>query len=199
MAIEYEATFPDIDKDEIKKRLKKAGAVLVHAEVLQKRSNFYPPQNNDKDSWVRVRDEGDGIITMSFKTVPDKTENISDQKEICLKVDNFAEAKIFLLSLGCSEKSYQETKREAWKLDGAEITLDEWPFLLPFVEIESNSEENVKNVSEKLNFNYQDALFCNVFYLYSQQYKISVEELKKMVSTELSRLTFDSDNPFIIK
>jgi len=199
MAIEYEATFPNIDKDEIRERLKKAGAVLVHVEVLQKRNNFYPPQNNDENSWVRVRDEGDGIITMSFKTVPDKTENISDQREICLKVDNFAEAKDFLLSLGCTEKSYQETKREAWKLDGAEITLDEWPFLYPFVEIESDSEELVKSVSKKLGFDYQEALFCNVFYLYSQQYKISVAELKKMVSTKLSRLTFDSNNPFIIK
>jgi len=40
MAIEYEATFPNIDKDEIRERLKKAGAVLIHAEVLQKRNNF---------------------------------------------------------------------------------------------------------------------------------------------------------------
>jgi len=109
MAIEFEATFPNISKEEARLRLKKAGADLVYNEVLQKRSNFYPPQIDNENSWVRVRDEGNGDITLSFKTVPDRSINISDQKEICLKVDNFLEAKALLLSLGCREKSYQET------------------------------------------------------------------------------------------
>lgn len=196
MAIEYEVTFPNIDKDKIRVRLQDIGAVLEYPETLQKRSNFDPPKNEDNDSWIRVRDEGRGIITMSYKTVPDKADVISQQKEICLRVDSFEEAKDFLLSLGCQEKSYQETKRELWRTDGVEITIDEWPFLAPFLEIESNSEAAVKNVAEKLGYNYQEALFCNVFYLYSQQYGISVDDLKKRTSAELSRLTFSSKNPF---
>lgn len=196
MAIEYEATFPNIDKDKIRARLQDIGAVLEYPETLQKRSNFNPPQNKDNDSWLRVRDEGRGVITMSYKTVPDKADIISQQKEICLRVDNFEEAKDFLISLGCQEKSYQETKRELWRIDEVEITIDEWPFLAPFLEIESNSEAAVKNVVEKLGYNYQEALFCNVFYLYSQQYGISIDNLKKRTSAELSRLTFSSKNPF---
>lgn len=196
MAIEYEATFPNIDKDKIRARLQDIGAVLEYPETLQKRSNFNPPQNKDNDSWLRVRDEGRGVITMSYKTVPDKADVISQQKEICLRVDSFEEAKAFLTSLGCQEKSYQETKRELWRTDGVEITIDEWPFLAPFLEIESNSEAAVKNVVEKLGYNYQEALFCNVFYLYSQQYGIPVGDLKKRTSAELSCLTFSSKNPF---
>lgn len=196
MAIEYEATFPSINKEQIRIKLKSLGADLIFTETLQKRINFYPLVEINGDSWVRVRDEGN-IVTMSFKTVPDKTNNIEDQEEICLKVDNFEEARNFLLSLGCKEKSYQETKREAWNLNNVEITLNEWPFLKPFLEIESHSEGAVKKACELLGFNYQEALFCNVFYLYSEQYGIPIEELKNRIKGELSELTFSSENPFI--
>jgi len=37
MQIEYEATFSDIDKDEIRGRLKSVGAELVKPEFMQKR------------------------------------------------------------------------------------------------------------------------------------------------------------------
>ncbi|MDD4412536.1 MAG: CYTH domain-containing protein [Patescibacteria group bacterium] len=196
MAIEFEATFPDIKKEEIRDRLKSVGAQLIHNEILQKRSNFYLPDKNEH-SWVRVRDEGIGVVTMSYKDVPDKTDNINNQKEICIKIDNFENAKDFLINLGCVEKSYQETKRETWQLQGAEITIDEWPFLNPFVEIEAASEDIVKNVSEILNFDYQAALFCNVFYLYSQQYNIDINELKNRITKDLNKLTFSMANPFI--
>jgi adenylate cyclase class 2 len=197
MAIEYEATFSNINKDKIRTLLQNIGAVLVYPETLQKRSNFNPPQIHDQDSWIRVRDEGRGVITMSYKTVPDKADLIDQQREICLRVDSFEEAKAFLLSLGCQEKSYQETKRELWTISGVEITIDEWPFLNPFLEIESNSEVAVKDVVEKLGYNYQEALFCNVFYLYSQRYGIPVDDLKKRTSAELNSLTFSSKNPFL--
>lgn len=196
MAIEYEATFPNIDKDKVRARLQDIGATLEYPETLQKRSNFNPPQNKDDDSWLRVRDEGRGVITMSYKTVPDKADVISQQKEICLRVNSFDEAKSFLISLGCQEKSYQETKRELWRIDEVQITIDEWPFLAPFLEIESNSEAAVKDIVEKLGYDYKKALFCNVFYLYSQQYKIPIDDLKKRVAAELSHLVFSFKNPF---
>ncbi len=196
MAIEYEATFPNIDKDETRARLKKIGAVLIYPETLQKRSNFNPPQNKDQNSWIRIRDEGRGITTMSYKIVPDKADSISQQQEICLKIDNFEEARNFLLLLGCQEKSFQETKRELWKISEVEITIDEWPFLNPFLEIEAKSEIAVKNIAEKLGYDYQAALFCNVFYLYSQQHGVPVDDLKRRALEDLSALRFSSKNPF---
>ncbi len=200
MRTEFEATFINVDKDQIREKLLYAGAVLVYPERLQRRSNFYLPDKNEF-SWVRVRDEGGGLITLSYKNVPDKANNINEQKELCLKVDDFELAKEFLLAAGCFEKSFQETRREAWQLGGADITIDEWPFLNPFVEIEAESEEIVKAVSELIGFDYNQALFCNVFYVYSQQYGISVEELKRRVENDLNQLTFDPSikNPFIIQ
>jgi adenylate cyclase class 2 len=190
MDIEYEAKFLDVDKNEIRKRLKDVGAELVRPEYLQKRIPFnLPKEKHSIHSWLRVRDEGDKI-TLSLKMVDgDKIEN---QKEICLEVDNFDNAVSLLEAIGCERKSYQETKRELWKLDNVEITLDEWPFLEPFVEIEGASEAAVKSVSEKLGFNYSDAVFGAVGKVYKMKYGIAPDEVNN-----LPKIVFGMKNPFL--
>lgn len=192
MNIEYEATFINIDKDDVRKRLRSADAELVRPEYLQKRIPFHlPKEKRTHGAWVRVRDEGDKI-TMSFKRVDG--DKIEDQKEICIEVSDFADAVEILEAIGCEGKSYQETKREFWKLDDTEITIDEWPFLEPFVEVEGKSEEAVKTVSEKIGFNYKDALFCAVGKLYQMKYGIHPDEINN-----LEKIVFDMKNPFIKK
>ena len=62
MDIEYEATFENVNKNEARKKLKKAGAKLIRAEYTQKRTTFKPPKEaRKKYNWARVRDEGDKI------------------------------------------------------------------------------------------------------------------------------------------
>ena len=189
MEIEYEATFENINKDEIREKLKKVGAILVKPEFLQKRIPFYlPGKNVTGKSFARVRDEGDKV-TMSFKSFDgDKIEN---QKELCIEVSDFEKAVEFLELLGCKRKSYQESKREIWKLDNVEIMLDEWPFLEPFVEVEGKSEEEVKKVSEKIGFDYSKALFSNTAMLYQKKYNIPNDK----INVELL-VVFDMENPF---
>lgn len=191
MDIEYEATFLNINKDEMREKLAKAGAKLMKSEFLQKRVNFFLPKEcSIKNSWVRVRDEGDKI-TMSFKAI--NGDNIEDQKEINLIIDNFDKGVNFIETIGCKKKSYHETKREIWELDGVEICLDEWPFLEPFVEIEGKSEKAVKEVSVKLGFDYSKAWFCAAGFIYSKKYGIPVE----IIDDEISKITFDMQNPFL--
>ncbi len=191
MEIEYEATFPNINKDEMRERLKNAGAILVRPEFLQKRIPFYlPKEKRSKYNFARVRDEGDKI-TMSFKSFGDG--KIEDQKEICLTVNSFGNAVEFLKQIGCKSKSYQESKREIWKLDNVEIMIDEWPFLEPFVEIEGKSETEVKSVSEKLGFDYSRALFCACDKLYREKYNLADNE----IVNKALKIVFDMENPFI--
>ena len=190
MKTEYEATFINVDKDEVRERFRKAGAVLIRPQYLQKRIPFHlPKEKRSKDAWLRVRDEGDKI-TLSLKVIDgDKIEN---QKELCLTINNFDDAVELLKAIGCKPKSYQETKRELWKLDGVDITIDEWPFLEPFIEVEGDSEEAVKDVSEKLGFNYADAVFCAVGKLYQMKYGISPDAINI-----LEKLVFNMENPFV--
>lgn len=193
--IEFEATFPDINKEEIRERLRNSGANLAYPERLMKRVVFYHP-DREEHSWIRVRDEGDKI-TLSYKSMPDRAEKIEEQKEICLEIDSFEAAKEFLLAIGCEQANYMETKRETWNLAGAEIVIDEWPYLRPFVEIEGGSEEAVRSVSENLGFDYAKAIFGNVYALYSLEYDIPIPALKQIIEKDRLPLTFESPNPFL--
>jgi len=191
MQIEYEATFSNIDKDNIRKQLLQAGAQLVRKEFLQKRVVFsLPPGQEIEGAWLRVRDEGDKI-TMSLKIVDG--DKIINQRETKLVVDSFAEARDFLLGIGCREKAYQESKRELWKIDEVEITIDEWPFLEPFVEVEGSSEIEVKNISEKIGFDYNQAKFCSVDTLYQEKYGASLD----YINNHMPKILFTMDNPFL--
>jgi len=191
MEIEYEATFLDINKDEMREKLKKAGAKLVKPEFMQKRVVFNLPNGHYKEhAWLRVRDEQDKI-TMSYKEVG--TKKIDDQKEICLKINSFKEGTEFLKVIGCDQRSYQETQREIWELDGVEICIDTWPFLEPFVEVEGKSEKEVKVVSEKIGLDYAKAWFCATGQIYSKKYNIPV----KIINEQTPKITFDMENPFL--
>lgn len=190
MNIEYEATFINIDKDEIRGRLKKVGAKLIKPEFLMKRVVFDLPEGQQvPGGWLRVRDEGDKI-TMSLKVVDgDKIEN---QKEIYLRIDEFDEGVKLLKTIGCRQKAYQESKRELWLLDRVGITIDEWPYLEPYVEVEGESEEKVKEASGMLGFDYNQALFCSVDTLYSRKYGVE----KNYINYKVPRITFTEENPF---
>jgi adenylate cyclase class 2 len=192
MEIEYEAAFADVDKEAMREKLRAVGATLVRAEFLQKRTNFTLPAGSAVEhiGWARVRDEGNRI-TMSIKT--NAGERIEDQREICLTVEDFEQAETFLLTLGCRQKSYQETKRELWTLDGAEITIDTWPFLEPFVEVEAKSEAIVRAVSEKLGFDYAQAIFGPVDAVCRHQYPRLTAEY---INNRIPRIVFDGENPF---
>ncbi|MEK7074900.1 MAG: CYTH domain-containing protein, partial [Patescibacteria group bacterium] len=138
---------------------------------------------------LRVRDEGDKI-TMTLKVVDG--DGIKNQKEILLSVDSFERSEEFLIMLGCEKKSYQESKRELWKLHNTEITIDEWPFLEPFVEIEGDSEKSVKEIARALSFDYNNALFGTVTILYSKKYGIS----EAVIGNETPQIIFGGENLF---
>jgi len=184
--IEFEAKFLNIDKEEIRSILRQKGATLVRSEYGQRRYNFHlPKENRSNDAWLRVRDEGDKI-TLALKMITGS--NIEDQKEIQLKIDSFDNAIKLLESIGCEKKAYQESKRELWKMKEVEITIDKWPGLEPFVEIEGQSEDDVKMCAEILGFNYKTALFSSVGRVYKIKYGISLDEIEQKVGD----ITFDN-------
>lgn len=191
MDIEYEATFLNINKDEMRSRLKEAGATLVKPEYLQKRVVFELPAGHEiPGAWLRVRDEQDKI-TMSLKI--SDGDKITDQKEICLKIDNFEAGVKFLEAIGSTKKAYQENYRELWILNEVEITIDEWPYLEPYVEVEGKSEDAVKEISTKLGFDYSQALFCSADILYNKKYGTPLDT----INHHMPRITFNDPNPFI--
>jgi adenylate cyclase class 2 len=189
MAIEYEATFSNVDKEEIKKKIETLGGIITKQRTFMKRVTFNLP-SNERGKWVRVRDEGDKI-TMSLKIV--EGEGIESQKEFELNIDNFEEAVAFLENSGFHKKAYQENYREVWKIGEVEIMIDEWPFLEPFVEIEGPDEPSVKDLAEKLGFDYSKAIFSSTDEQYTAKYGVSEDQ----VVNHTPVIKFDMENPFV--
>lgn len=166
---EIEATFYEVNKDEIREKLKALGAILEMPEVLMRRTVY----DTGKGSFARVRDEG-GKIVMTYKIYIDDTD-IMGCKEVNLVVDNYDEANKFMHGIGLKEKANQDSYRELWTLDGVEITIDTWPWIPAYIEVEGPSEEAVWSVSEKLGYKKEEAHFGSVDRVYNYYYGVDMD------------------------
>ena len=173
METEIEAKFLDINPEGFRMKLRELGAKLVHPEILMKRKVFDHPTNKQGD-WFRVRDEGDKI-TMSYKKIIDRT--VHGTKEIVVEVSDFENASAILAAAQLRSASYQETRREAWRLDDVDVTIDTWPWIPTFVEIESDSEEKLQLVAKKLVLDWAQALYGSVEPAYQKYYDVTDAEI----------------------
>lgn len=176
MDTEIEAKFADIDADALRATLKERGAQLEHTEVLMRRKNFdYPDWTLEKrGGWVRVRDESNKV-TLSYKQLNDRS--LHGTQEVNVVVDDFDTACLFLESIGLVAKAYQETKREKWNCNGVEVTIDTWPWVPTFVELEGPTEDLVKSVASELGYNWGDAMHGSVETVYQMHYDFTEGEI----------------------
>lgn len=165
MNTEYEAKFLSIDVKKLRETLAACGATRVYPEFLMKRVVFDLPKKV-VHGWARVRQEADKV-TMSVKLF--EGESMLDQKEVELTIDNFEQGVVFLEALGMIKKAYQESKRERWNFDGVDVTIDTWPGLSTFAEIEGDSEAVVHTASEQLGFDWSQAVFGAVSVIYERE------------------------------
>ncbi len=176
MKTEIEAKWLNIDPSDMRQRLENAGATCAQSERLMKRVIFDSADDSFKarNAWVRVRDEDDKI-TLTYKQLNENSLN--GMKEIDLVVDDFAAACSMLKAVGLVEKGHQETRRESWKLDNAQVEIDWWPWIPPLLEIEADSENDLKSVAEKLGLNYEQAHYGGIEPAYQALYNVSAEEI----------------------
>jgi adenylate cyclase class 2 len=73
--------------------------------------------------------------------------------------------------------SYQETKRETWKLEDCEVTIDTWPWIPTFLEIEGGSESSVRKTASILGLDWSQAVHGSVENIYMSHYDVTEEEV----------------------
>ena len=167
MKTEIEAKFLSIDHDDIRKKLKALDARLEKPLRIMRRVTIDNPHMKAKDAFVRIRDEGDRVA-VTYKQFDQLS--IDGAKEIEIIVSHFDDSIALFAATGLPHKSYQESKRETWKLNDAEIVLDTWPWLNPYIEIEGDNVEIVKAVTKSLGLKWKDAVFGDVMAAYRSQY-----------------------------
>ncbi|HSX35335.1 MAG TPA: class IV adenylate cyclase [Patescibacteria group bacterium] len=193
MKPEIEAKFLSVDHDVIRAKLKELGSENIRPLTLMRRKNYdYPDFALEKrGGWVRVRDEG-SKVTMSYKQLNDR--GLHGTHEVELVVNDFDVADGFLTAIGLRQDNYQETKRESWRLDDVEIDLDEWPWIQPFIEIEGPSEEQVRDVADKLGLDWAAACHGSVEVAYQAEYDVTEEEID-----HLPTIVFSDPPPAVLK
>ncbi len=170
MPTEIEAKFLNVDIDDIRAKLKAAGAELEHPMRLMRRDQFDHADGRYKQARyserLRIRDEGDKL-TMTYKS---KSADSKYTGEIETTIGSYDTAKQLLTAIGLHSFSYQESKRETWRLDDVEVVIDEWPWLKPYIEIEGPSEPSIQSAAVKLGFDWADSKYGSVDTAYMDQY-----------------------------
>ena len=176
MNVEIEAKWTGIDPGALRNKLQAVGAVLVQSETLMRRKVYDEPTPFAVygHGWIRVRDEGNKV-TLTYKKLKDRTVN--GTVDITVIVDSYDKTCALLEEMTLPFKSYQETKRETWKLGETEITIDTWPWIPTFVEIESLNETDLWSVAERLGLDKKLAMHGSVETVYQQHYDVTEDEI----------------------
>lgn len=169
MKTEIEAKFLNVNFDEVRRKLTKLGAVLEQPMRLMRRAIIETEASAAIDGFVRIRDEGDKI-TLTYKQFHETS--ISGAREIEVVVSNFEDTIAIFDKMSLTHRSFQESRRETWRLKGVEIVLDEWPWVKPYIEIEGFYEDHVKEVAARLGFDWNNAVFGSVTTAYQAQYPL---------------------------
>ena len=171
MQAEIEAKFLDVNADDVRARLKEAGAALEYPMRPMRRVLIEEDHHIAERSFIRIRDEGDKV-TVAFKRKEAKRgeDTATSTYEIETTVGDFDTAVKLFAEAGWKYRSYQESRRELWHCDDVEVTIDEWPWIMPYVEIEGKSEDVVRQVATKLGFEWGEAVFSSVNSIYRRDF-----------------------------
>ena len=191
MKPEIEAKFLNVDFDDIRAKLIRLGAKCITPMRMMHRAVFDHQDDRlrSEHAWVRVRDEGDKI-TLTYKQTEEKS--FGGAKEIELQIDNYEKALDFFVAIGMKQLSDQETMRETWRLGDAEVVLDEWPWLNPFIEIEAATKTEVQTIANNLGLAWNDAVFGSVTTAYRLQYPAITADDH---ISKIERIKFDEPMP----
>nr|WP_281243676.1 radical SAM protein [Actinopolyspora alba] len=177
MAIEHEAKVLEIDPDEFEHRVVALGGRRI--DKAWQRRYVYDIVTGDQSRWVRLRDTG-GETTLTIKEIAD--DGISGTTETEVAVSDFETTNVLLDKLGYRPKAYQENTRVRFELDGAEVTIDAWPHIPPYAEIEADSTSAVLAVADRLGYAEQDLTGENTTKIYAR-YGIDLGSISHLAFT----------------
>src|SRR5262245_1234164 len=148
MPAEYEAKVLDIDPTAMAELILFKGGQIVSAPTLQRRY-VYDIVPGDQSKWIRLRDTGRST-TLAVKEI--SHDGIDGTYEVEVTVDSIDATNELLGALGFHPKSYQENRRTSFTLEGAQLEIDEWPMIPPYLEIEAASPEEVLRIAGILGY-----------------------------------------------
>ncbi|MBI3984492.1 MAG: CYTH domain-containing protein [Candidatus Levybacteria bacterium] len=173
---EIEVRFLNINPKVLIKKLQKLNA-KDEGEYKITETIFYDKEKTwlNIGKFVRIRKAKDKIL-VSYKHHQKHTA--TDTVEIEFEVNDFNKARDFIESLGLVAFRIQEKKRHTFKLDNVTLDIDTWPTIPTYVEIEGESEEDLKDIAQKLDLDWKKAVFENAKIVIEKYYRVPVSIYK---------------------
>ncbi|WP_330229020.1 CYTH domain-containing protein [Nocardia sp. NBC_00508] len=163
MPIEHEAKILGVDPDTIEQHIVDKGGQKLGERFM--RRYVYDITPGDESKWIRLRDNGNGT-TLAVKQIT--SDAIDGTRELEVGVDDFAATNALLEMLGFTPKSYQETKRISFVLNGAQLEIDTWPQIPSYLEIEAATKDEVIRIAELLGYTEADLTGENTIKIYAR-------------------------------
>jgi adenylate cyclase, class 2 len=183
MHIEYEIKVLGIEPEAIRETLEKEWAQCLQPLRRMQRYAFAHPTN--KNAYIRIRQEGDKCTT-TYKE-HDDNQAVDSVYEIDVVIDNPEGMRNIYLKCGLREKAFQETYRESWVLDGVDVTIDRWPGLRPFIEVEGHDAASVNRIITRLWLDDMEQIWGTVSDVYHRELNIPHD-----IINEMPIITFDN-------
>lgn len=162
---EFETKVININPSLLIKKLRALGAKET-PEVLSRRYVF--DLESEAIKWIRLRQTG-SKITMTYKSKVKGNVEVGKTIEIEVEVSDFDKTAEILSKLPFKKIYYQENKNHIFKLADIEFSIDTWPKLDPYLEIESTSKEKVEEGLKMLDLTSQDVGDKDIKEIYAEK------------------------------
>ena len=174
--IEIEAKFLEIDKDELIKKLLELGAEDKGEELITQQV-FHDPEKKwyAKKKFCRIRTTGKGIF-FTYKHVQANTA--TGTVEIEFPLSDPEKMKTFLEHMGLVMDRNDEKRRHKFMLGEVIVDIDTWPTIPTYVELEGPTEEAIKDVANKLGFDWSKAVFGTADTVIREVYKLDLSKVR---------------------
>ncbi|TCC29064.1 class IV adenylate cyclase [Kribbella speibonae] len=174
MPVEFEAKVLDVETDEVVGKILSLGGHRVGDRLM--RRYVYDVEAGDRSRWIRLRDSG-AAVTLTVKEIAH--DGIDGTTETEVVVGDFETTNELLRRIGFEPKSYQENRRVSFELAGAELELDWWPLIPPYLEIEGRSRDHVVEVGHMLGVSEDDLTGENTTTVYAR-YGIDLSAIREL-------------------
>ncbi|MEO8581685.1 MAG: CYTH domain-containing protein [Patescibacteria group bacterium] len=160
---EIEVRILDIDPLEVSNNILEKGGQLVFSGI-QERDIFEIPNAGSSKSWLRLRSAETGT------TLAIKIDKGGVVEELEVEVSDHAAMLGIFRALGVAPRAHHQTHRSLYQLPGEiEVSIDTWPQLDPFLEIEGPSIEAVMTAVALLGLDTEQITPMNIVQIYEQE------------------------------
>lgn len=187
MAKEREVMILDVNKGEVAKRLRDLKAKHVGVHKYKRMEFLLKGDVHGSHSWGRVRTDGK-VTTITIKELH-RGKSFIPTDEYEVETNDFnGTVRIIRRLINSGIVLYFENERDAYTLGNAHITIDKWPQIPHFVEIEAPSMKEVKGAYKLLKIHGKLAANTPIHTLY-KSYGLDFRKVMAKNDNKLKKLT----------